>query len=235
MTLRTVRSFVRRAGRMTSSQEDGLNRLWPRYGIEVGELIDSQAIFGKSGPLVLDIGFGMGEGLLEQAKQAPDTHFIGVEVHEPGIGRLLNEIEKASLSNLRVMKGDVKDIIEKSVGNQIVDKLQLFFPDPWPKKKHHKRRLVQPDFVNLFIPALKPGAMVHFATDWEDYYHHMVLVMKGFPAFHVATQEAAEQVASERPPSRFMQRGLRLGHTLYDLVYVFEPKCLDDEALYLVD
>ena len=184
ITLRRIRSFVKREGRLTRGQQRALDELLPRYGISLqqGEL-DLDVLFGRQAFRVLEIGFGNGASLAEMAANYPENDYLGIEVHRPGVGNLLLQIEKQGLTNIRVSNDDAVEVLEKQIPNTSLDAVYLFFPDPWHKKKHHKRRIVQTEFVQLVWCKLKPGGIFHMATDWENYAEHMLEVMtktKGF-------------------------------------------------------
>ena len=219
--IRKIRSFVRREGRLTRGQQRGLEIIWPQYGIEhdIG-LLDLDNIFGRSAPRVLEIGFGNGASLAEQARQHPETDFLGIEVHRPGVGNLLQVIERDSLSNIRVMQEDAVEILRDQIPLNSLDKVQLFFPDPWHKKKHHKRRIVQDDFVVLIRDRLKRGGVFHMATDWQHYAEHMLEVMEHAKGYSntSATNDYVERPGS-RPLTKFEQRGHRLGHGVWDIIF----------------
>ena len=219
--LRKIRSFVKRPGRITAAQKRALEMLWPRWGIAYGErLLDLDAVFGRSAPRVLDVGFGDGEALLTMAANNPDVDYLGVEVHEPGIGHLLVLLERASLGNVRVVQRDVVDVAAHMLGDRCFDAVNVFFPDPWPKKRHHKRRLMQRPFVAGLARVLKPRGLLHVATDWEDYARHVDAVLAQSPEFSAEPREvaAADRLAF-RPPTKFERRGRRLGHEAVDLYY----------------
>jgi tRNA (guanine-N7-)-methyltransferase len=212
---RTVRSYVLRQGRVTAGQERALAELMPRYGIEFkDELLQPAAVFGREAPLVLEIGSGMGETTARIARERPDTDFIAVEVHGPGVGSLLRLIEKEGLKNVRVIRHDALEVLERMIPDGSLSGIHLFFPDPWPKKRHHKRRLVQPAFAALAARKLARGGFLHAATDWMDYAAQMAEVLGAEPRL------ARAREARERPATKFEQRGLRLGHEVRDLVYV---------------
>ncbi len=219
MNLRAVRSFVRRAGRMTDAQQRALLELWPRYGVpgETG-LIDFAVLFGRSAPNTIEIGFGNGDHLAARALAEPQRDFLGVEVHRPGIGHLLRTAAAANLVNLRVVEQDAVEVLQARIQPAALDEVQILFPDPWPKKRHHKRRLVQPDFTALVASRLRRGGRLHLATDWEPYAQHMRLVLDGCPALAPSALRAGAGQAA-RAATRFERRGLRLGHTVCDLVY----------------
>ena len=219
--LRKIRSFVRREGRLTRGQQRGLEILWPQYGIEhdIG-MLDLDQIFGRQAPRVLEIGFGNGASLAEQATQHPEIDFLGIEVHRPGVGNLLQVIEVEGITNIRVMQEDAVEILKDQIPLASLDKVQLFFPDPWHKKKHHKRRIVQLEFAALLHEKLKQGGVFHMATDWQHYAEHMLEVMteaKGFRNMS-ASNDYVERPES-RPITKFEKRGHRLGHGVWDLMF----------------
>ena len=219
--LRKIRSFVRREGRLTPGQQRALDALWPRFGIEHDSgLIDFDNVFGRNAPRVLEIGFGNGASLAQQAAANPDMDFLGIEVHRPGVGSLLQAIEREGLQNVRVMQEDAVEIIRDQVPVCSLDKVQLFFPDPWHKKKHHKRRIVQDDFVILIRDRLKRGGVFHMATDWQHYAEHMLEVMEHAKGYSntSATNDYVERPGS-RPLTKFEQRGHRLGHGVWDIIF----------------
>jgi tRNA (guanine-N7-)-methyltransferase len=195
-----LRSFVRRDGRRTPAQERAHALLWPLYGlnVELG-VIDYQQVFGRTAPCFLEIGFGSGQSLLALAAAHPDKNFIGVETHKPGIGALCLGIEENALTNIRVYYQDVIDVLEKGIPNESLDGVQIFFPDPWQKRRHHQRRLIQSEFVRLIVSKLKKGGSLHLATDWEDYAKHMMQVVTAEPAL---TNLAGVNQFSERSPYR---------------------------------
>lgn len=218
---RAIRSFVRRAGRMTGAQERALTELWPRFGIEFSEQrLDLDAAFGRSAPRVLEIGIGDGETLLELARDRPGTDFIGVEVHRPGIGHCLLGIEASALGNVRLVCHDAVEVLEQMLPDASLDEVLLYFADPWPKKRHHKRRIVQPAFVTLVACKLRPGGAFRLATDWAPYAQHMIDVLAASPDFEPATQAGARVSRPDsRPVTKFERRGERLGHEVFDLEY----------------
>ena len=218
---RGIRSFVIRGGRMTASQQKAFDALWPTQGLNAEQgLIDSIVLFGRSAPLVLEIGFGMGASLAEMAQNDRETDFIGVEVHKPGIGALLREAELHSLTNLRVYWEDANIVINDCLADASLDRIQLFFPDPWHKKRHNKRRLVQPEFVRRLRTKLKPGGVFHMATDWEPYAEHMLEVMEAAEGYrNCAGAGQYSERPDYRPITKFEKRGERLGHGVWDLLY----------------
>lgn len=219
--MRTIRSYVIRGGRLTSSQQHALEHYWPRYGIaETTAALDSEKIFGRTAPLVMEIGFGMGDSLLHMAINNPDRNFVGVEVHKPGVGRLLHEIEANSLHNLRLYCHDAKEILRYCIADGQLDTVQIFFPDPWHKKKHNKRRLVQPELMELVRQKLAIGGRVHMATDWVPYAEHMMEVMSAAPGYTNAAGTGQYSLETDRPITKFEKRGQRLGHEVNDLIFI---------------
>ena len=218
---RRIRSFVRREGRLTKGQLRALDVLLPQFGIEQSDQeIDLRAIFGREANTVLEIGFGNGTSLAEMAKANPQNNYIGIEVHRPGVGNLLIQIEKDNISNIRVICADAVEVLEQMIPNESLSRLQLFFPDPWHKKKHHKRRIVQLSFVALLRKKLSVGGVFHMATDWQDYAEHMMTVMSSADGF--TNQAGIGQYAERpdyRPLTKFEQRGHRLGHGVWDLFF----------------
>lgn len=220
--LRQVRSYVRREARFTKGQKLALENLWPKYGLELKqESLNYADIFGRSAPVILEIGFGMGAALLEMAKASPEKDFIGIEVHRPGVATLLREIEEQGITNIRVFDIDANDVLEQCIANESLDEVLLYFPDPWPKKRHQKRRIVQPKFIELVRSKLKPDGIFHMATDWQDYAEHMLGVMSQAPGFvnKAGAGNFIERPAS-RPLTKFEARGQKLGHGVWDLMFV---------------
>ena len=218
--MRTVRSFVLRQGRLTRGQEQAIASVWPIYGIERAEsVLDMERLFNRSVPVTLEIGFGDGVSLAEMAKSAPEKDFIGIEVHRPGVGRLLHLINEQGLTNVRVMDDDAVEIIKHRIPEQSLDCVQLFFPDPWHKKRHNKRRIVQPEFVSLIASRLKADGVFHLATDWEPYAEHMAEVMEASDEFVSLASSPYSDKPESRPTTKFERRGLKLGHGVWDLLY----------------
>jgi tRNA (guanine-N7-)-methyltransferase len=220
--LRKVRSFVRRPGRLTAAQRRALDGLLPRYGVPLDARapLDLDALFGRRAARVLDIGFGDGEALVTCAANYRDIDYLGVEVHEPGIGHLLLLLEKAGLTNVRVIARDAADVIREQLGRSSFDAVNLFFPDPWPKKRHHKRRLVQPEFVAEVARVLRPGGLFHISTDWADYAEHARAVVAAEPRLAPAgADDLSANPLAFRPPTKFERRGRRLGHDVFDLAF----------------
>jgi len=227
---RGIRSFVRREGRLTDAQADALQRLWPRYGLgsyPEGEHLlpvpaqDWPALFGRRAPLAFEIGFGNGERLIHAAQTRPEVDFIGAEVHRPGVGRALQDIEKLGLSNVRVMCADAVEFVRHAVAPGTFAEVAVLFPDPWHKTRHHKRRIIQPEFAALIANALAPGGRFRLATDWAPYAEHMLDVLNAEPALR-NTAENGRTVPrpDDRPLTRFEKRGLRLGHEVADLEFI---------------
>jgi len=222
---KSIRSFVIRAGRITVGQKAAFDTWWPTYGLSLYQgAIDPVVIFGRKAPLVLEIGFGMGDSLLEMAKNEPEKDFIGIEVHPPGVGKLINSAGKAGISNLRVYMADAMDVLEDCIPDGSIDRLQLYFPDPWHKKKHNKRRIVQPAFVEKLRPILISGGIFHMATDWQPYAEHMLEVMNGTENFtNLSPENAYSPRPDYRPITKFEKRGERLGHGVWDLMFQHRP------------
>lgn len=216
-----LRSFVRR-GRRTSAQQQAFAELWPAFGLSIENgYLDDQSVFLKAAPVFLEIGFGSGQSLLEIAKREPDKNFIGVETHQPGIGALFLGIKHDELKNIRVYENDVIDVLEKCIRDSSLDGVQIFFPDPWQKRRHRERRLIQPDFVRLVLSKLKPGGSLHLATDWEDYAAHMLAVVSA--EMGLVNLAGEKQFATDRSPYRpiltkFEQRALREGRKVWELI-----------------
>lgn len=217
--LKPVLSFVRRLGRITKAQADARARHFAQYGIAGGDgAIDFDAHFGRRAPRVLEIGFGNGEQLYASASAEPDRDFIGIEVHESGIGQLLNRVAIAGLGNVAVIDDDAVEVLSRRIAPASLDEVRVLFPDPWPKARHHKRRLIQPAFLTLLGSRLAVGGRLHLATDWADYAEHMRVVIDGCAAFeNLAGEPAFGPRPAWRVLSRFEARGLGLGHAVFDL------------------
>jgi len=218
---RIVRSFVRREGRMTRGQQRALAELLPRYGIQLREQpLDLVQVFGRSAACCLEIGFGNGANLQAMAQQHPERNYLGIEVHRPGMGNLLLQIEEHGIENIRVICADAVEVVKSNIPPASLDAVYIFFPDPWHKRRHHKRRLVQPEFVELLRERLKPGAILHMATDWEDYARHMLAVMQQVSGFvNTAPGGGFSPRPDYRVLTKFEQRGMRLGHGVWDLIF----------------
>lgn len=212
---RPIRSFVRRAGRLTTAQRRALRELWPEYGIDCSRTkLDLASCFGNANPVTLEIGFGDGELLVNNAALHPEANYLGIEVHEPGIGHCLLAIHAAKLRNVRLIKQDALEVLNHQIGADTLSGVDLFFPDPWRKKRHHKRRIVQPAFVRLVASRLRSGGLLHIATDWENYAEQIRHVVAAEQVFM-----RLDEQRGERPTTKFETRGERLGHTIFDLRY----------------
>tara|TARA_R110002110_G_scaffold205066_7_gene416977 strand:- start:101416 stop:102102 length:687 start_codon:yes stop_codon:yes gene_type:complete len=218
---RPIRSYVLRPGRMTLGQQRAFSENWQRWGLthEDGPLQLGTA-FGRAAPTVLEIGFGMGQSLADMAEAAPDTNFIGIEVHRPGVGKLMHLMQERGLENIRIYCHDAVEVLRDCIADETLDAVQIFFPDPWHKKRHNKRRLIQPTFVERLIPKLKRGGRLHLATDWEDYAVQMMEVLSAADGLSntCGPGEYAPRPES-RPLTKFERRGERLGHGVWDLVF----------------
>lgn len=217
---RTVRSFVTRAGRVTAAQQRALIELWPKFGVEFeAQPLDLEALFGRRAPRVMEIGFGNGDHLAALAQAHPDCDYLGVEVHRPGVGRLLLAIKEQELANLRIVCHDAVALLEH-IPQRSLDEVHILFPDPWPKKRHHKRRLIQPPFVALLADRLKSGGLLRLATDWQPYAEQMLEVLDADPRFaNVCVDGRFMPQPAQRTRTRFEERGERLGHAVWDLAY----------------
>ncbi|CAX61209.1 tRNA (guanosine(46)-N7)-methyltransferase TrmB [Erwinia billingiae] len=219
--MRRIRSFVRRQGRLTKGQQHALDNYWPVMGVEYQpEPVDLVSLFGRESPVVLEIGFGMGASLVTMAQNNPAQDFLGIEVHSPGVGACLSSAQEAGVENLRVMCHDAVDVLEKMIPDNSLRMVQLFFPDPWHKARHNKRRIVQAPFAELVMRKLKLGGVFHMATDWEAYAEHMLEVMNSIAGYknQSETQDYVPRPES-RPLTKFEQRGQRLGHGVWDLMF----------------
>ena len=218
---RRVRSFVLRQGRITPAQEQAFEAHWSRYGLDYSEgMLDLQALFPRTAAVVLEIGFGNGEQLLHAAVHEAGRNFIGIEVHRPGAGRLMNGLANAGVDNVRVSTHDAVEVLQHQLPPQSLDEVRIYFPDPWPKKRHHKRRLIQPDFVELLASRVRAGGLLHLATDWAGYAEHMLEVVDGCAQWrNCAGVGAYSTMPSWRINTHFEKRGLRLGHGVWDLLH----------------
>lgn len=204
---------------MTHGQERALTELLPRFAVPEGRM-DWRALFGRDAHRTLEIGFGDGHNLVELARRHPERDYLGCEVHSPGVGRLLLGIEEHVLANIRIYPDDALPLLRERIPDASLDAILIYFPDPWPKKRHHKRRLVQPDTAELFASKLKAGGRLHLATDWEDYAVHALTVLSACPAFANTSSDAGWMPRpAERPETKFERRGLKLGHRVFDLVF----------------
>ncbi len=219
---RRIKSFVRRGGRMTASQQHAYDRLSSQFCLKVDEPIsDCNRIFEKPAPLTVEIGFGMGRSLSAQAKEQPEQNFLGIEVHKPGVGALLQAIQAHDLKNVCIIEADAVEVLNAILPAASVDCVQIFFPDPWTKKRHHKRRLIQPGFMNLLVRVLKPGAMVHLATDWTLYAEHMLTIFSSDTRFKNQSPDNTYMPDTTRFETKFELRGKKLGYDIFDLQFVY--------------
>ncbi|ATA25089.1 tRNA (guanosine(46)-N7)-methyltransferase TrmB [Brenneria goodwinii] len=219
--LRRIRSFVRRQGRLTKGQQLALDNYWPVMGVEFqSEPLAFTPLFGREAPVVLEIGFGMGASLVTMAAQHPEQNFLGIEVHLPGVGACLSSAHEAGVGNLRVMCHDAVEVLETMIPDGSLSMVQLFFPDPWHKARHNKRRIVQAPFVELVLSKLKTGGVFHMATDWEPYAQHMLEVMNAVAGYRNLSDNNDYVARPEsRPLTKFEARGQRLGHGVWDLMF----------------
>jgi len=219
--MRRIRSFVRRQGRLTKGQQHALDNYWPLMGVEYqAQPIDLVDLFGREGPVVLEIGFGMGASLVTMAGNNPQQNFLGIEVHSPGVGACLGSAHEAGVDNLRVMCHDAVEVLENMIPDNSLRMVQLFFPDPWHKARHNKRRIVQVPFAELVMRKLKLGGTFHMATDWESYAEHMLEVMSSIEGYKNQSEDNSYVPRPEsRPLTKFEQRGQRLGHGVWDLMF----------------
>ena len=219
--LRKIQSFVKRSGRLSKAQAIGLNELWDDYGINPnGKLLNFNKLFLSPNNVTLEVGFGNGNSLLEMAIQQPNLNFLGIEVYEAGVGRLINEASKNKLTNLKIIKEDAVEVLNNNIPDDSISHFQLFFPDPWHKKRHHKRRIVQTSFLDLLSKKLKNNGIVHIATDWENYAEHIMETLESHSHFK---NRAGDHIYSERPEQRpltkFENRGQKLGHGVWDIIF----------------
>jgi tRNA (guanine-N7-)-methyltransferase len=215
---RTIRSFVKRAGRMTDAQSRALEEYWARYGIDFSDtLLELDEIYGRKAQRVLEIGFGNGVSLIEQAAAHPELDYLGIEVHEPGAGHCLLEAKRLDLSNLRIILRDAIEVLGAQIHDASLARINLYFPDPWPKKRHHKRRILQPEFLQLAASKLTAGGSLHIATDWADYATHIDELLVADEHFSIAERrEHSGEDALDRPATKFEKRGLGKGHRIWD-------------------
>lgn len=217
----SIRSFVTRSGRITSAQQRALTELWPRYGVEfTPAALELDALFGRRAPRCVEIGFGNGEHLLALAAAEPARDFLGIEVHRPGVGRLLLALAAAGLSNVRLVSHDAVEVLERQLPPASLAEILVLFPDPWPKKRHHKRRLIQAPFAALLASRLLPGGVLRLATDWQPYAQEMLEILNVTPELANASAAGGfAQRQAQRAPTRFERRGTRLGHEVFDLTF----------------
>lgn len=219
---RTVRSFVRRSGRLTPSQQRAIESLWPTYGIEFeASPLNFVAAFGRDAPRILEIGFGNGDTLVKLAAEHPQSDFIGIEVHEPGIGHCLIRVRESGIDNVRLIAHDALEVLERQIPVNSLHRINLYFPDPWPKKRHHKRRIVQTPFLELCANALISNGTLRVATDWANYAEHIDATFAEFSAFTCAERRVHDgERPLDRPMTKFERRGLKHGHKIWDWSFV---------------
>ena len=218
---RRVRSFVLRQGRITPAQAHAFDAHWSRFGLDYSaQRLDLPTLFARPAPVVLEIGFGNGAQLLHAAVIEPVRNFIGIEVHRPGVGRLMNGLAEANVDNIRISNHDAVEVIEHQLASESLDEVRIYFPDPWPKKRHHKRRLIQPEFIELLATRVRPGGLLHLATDWAEYAEHMLEVVDSSNQWrNRAGLGAYSETPAWRINTHFEKRGVRLGHGVWDLVH----------------
>jgi tRNA (guanine-N7-)-methyltransferase len=215
-----IKSFVRRSGRLTKGQQKGITDLWNNYVIEGDELINFNQVFNNNNKVVLEIGFGNGDSLIQTAMQKPDNNYLGIDVYKKGIARLINNINKNQLTNLKIIEGDAVLVLENNIKNNSLKKVQLFFPDPWHKKKHHKRRLIQTKFLDLLSTKIINNGIIHIATDWENYAKEMIAILENHPHFKNTVGSTIYNKEINRPITKFEKRGKLLGHKIWDLIFI---------------
>lgn len=216
---RPIRSFVKREGKLTKGQQNAIDQAWPKFGVDLDESpLDLSALFGRDAPVVLEIGFGNGVSLAEMAADSQEYNFFGIEVHKPGVGSLLVQVRQQELQNVRVSGDDAVQVLEKQIPDESLDRVQIFFPDPWHKKRHHKRRLIQPPFVETLVRKLKNNGKIHVATDWENYAEHILEVLSDCQSLRNTADDYAPK-PDYRPGTKYEARGVRLGHGVWDLVF----------------
>ncbi len=216
---RPIRSYVLRQGRISKAQQFAFDTLMPKFGLAFQPgFLALDEIFGRKAPRMLEIGFGMGETTARIAEENPDKDYLAIEVHTPGVGSLLKGIEERQLSNVRIIQHDAVEVLEKMIPDGSISGVHIFFPDPWPKKRHHKRRLIQPGLIALLCSKLEIGGYIHAATDWEEYAAHILDVMEKEPLLSNSAKGYAERPAY-RPLTKFEERGIRLGHGVWDIIF----------------
>jgi len=224
--MRRVRSFVLRQGRMTDGQRRMLEKHWLHFGIErQDDVLDLGKLFGRSAPQIVEIGFGMGRTLAQMARDNAEQDYLGIEVHQPGVASLLRNLDEEAINNVRVIRDDAVEVLEQNIAAHSLAAVHLYFPDPWPKRRHHKRRIVQPAFIDLVVSRLQAGGVFHMATDWEDYAHHAMAMLSACPELiNCAGERQFSPRPDYRPLTKFEQRGQRLGHGVWDLIF---ERCTD--------
>ena len=219
--MRPVRSFVLRAGRLTEGQKRALDELWPLYGIDEGESqLDFEILFGNDHPVIMEIGFGNGDATWQMALAHPEENYLAVDVHRPGVGHLLLKLEENGIGNVRIACEDAVELLRQRIPRDSLAGVRIYFPDPWPKKRHHKRRIIQAPFVGLLAEKIQPAGILHLATDWEQYAEHMLEVMHNSRDFENLASDGKVYPKPEwRPATKYEKRGERLGHGVFDLVF----------------
>jgi tRNA (guanine-N7-)-methyltransferase len=219
--MRPVRSFVLRAGRLTEGQKRALDELWPLYGIDEGKYqLDLEILFGNDQPVIMEIGFGNGDATWQMALAHPEENYLGVEVHRPGVGHLLLKLEENGIGNVRIACEDAVELIRQRIPRGSLAGVRIYFPDPWPKKRHHKRRIIQAPFIGLLAEKMQAGGILHMATDWEQYAEYMLEVMHNSRDFKNLAPDGKSCPKPEwRPATKYEKRGERLGHSVFDLVF----------------
>ena len=219
--MRPVRSFVLRAGRLTEGQKRALDELWPLYGIDEGEnQLDLKILFGNDHPVIMEIGFGNGDATWQMALAHPEENYLAVDVHRPGVGHLLLKLEENGIGNVRIACEDAVELLRQRIPRDSLAGVRIYFPDPWPKKRHHKRRIIQAPFVGLLAEKIQPAGILHLATDWEQYAEHMLEVMHNSRDFENLASDGKVYPKPEwRPATKYEKRGERLGHGVFDLVF----------------
>lgn len=217
--MRSIRSFVKREGKLTKGQENAINELWANHGLDLKQsAFEFTELFKREATTIVEIGFGNGLSLAEMAEQHPQHNFLGIEVHKPGVGSLLVQVKQRGLSNIRVSRDDAVQVFEQQLADDSIDRVQIFFPDPWHKKRHNKRRLIQPPFVGTLVKKLKTGGTLHVATDWQHYAEHILDVLNDSAAL-TNTADGYAPRPEYRPGTKYEARGLRLGHGVWDIVF----------------
>ena len=219
--IRTIRSFVKREGRLTTGQQQAIDTQWPEFGVDYSTVkINPNDIFKRDAKTILEIGFGNGESLWKMAQACPENNYLGIEVHRPGVGHLLRLVESSHCKNIRVSNYDAIDVLQNQIADSSIDRVQLFFPDPWHKKKHNKRRIVQENFLIEVARILKPNGTFHLATDWEHYAKQMLSTLNTSELFkNLSADNTYIEKPVERPTTKFEKRGQKLGHGVWDLLF----------------
>jgi len=216
--LRPIRSYVKREGKLTKGQQNAIEQLWSTVGVSADKPLDFAKLFNRTAQTVVEIGFGNGLSLAEMAERHPQQDFFGIEVHKPGVGSLLVQVKQRNLKNIRVSQDDAVQVLEKQIPDDSLHRVQIFFPDPWHKKRHHKRRLIQTEFVENLCRKLKPNGQIHIATDWQNYAEHILEVLTANKNLNNTVQDYALK-PDYRPSTKYEERGKRLGHGVWDLVF----------------